>query len=182
MQLRCIISFVGVFHDTRTTHNLRLFFQWSTRHNCLLAMFLPLFFYTGVMVLLISGHPGINLVSIAAPLMLFGVFNTACTRSPCLYEYLRSVYNMRSLNQFGCCTLKPNTFPMRSTGRVSNVIRFTHVHSRCNVLEWYIHTCKRRKKKKKQQKRIHKNLYMYSAGYDVNGTMLKKNELFERKL
>lgn len=85
-------------------------------------------------------------------------------------QWLRSVYNMRSLNQFGCCTLKPNTFPTRTTGGVGNVIRFTHAHLGCNVLEWCIHTWKKRKKekqrktskKKKRQKikRTQKHIYV----------------------
>ena len=29
---------------------------------------------------------------------------------------------------------------------------------------------------------MQKKNYMYSAGYDVNGTIAEKNELFERKL
>lgn len=94
---------------------------------------------------------------------------------------LFTIWGLR--NQFGCCTLKPNTFPMRTTG-VSNVIQFTHVHLGCNVLEWYIHTWKKMKKKtsKKRQKRKHKNIYMYSAGYDVNGTIAEKERTFWEKL
>lgn len=84
---------------------------------------------------------------------------------------------------------------MRTTGGVSNLIRFTHVHLGCNVLEWYIHTWKKREKKQKQKKkyqkapkkkekkkRKHKNIYMYSAGYDVNGTIAEKEWTFWEKL
>lgn len=77
---------------------------------------------------------------------------------------------------------------MRTTGGVINVIQFTHVHLGCNVLEWYIHTWKNKKKqtkktsKKNDKKRKLKNIYMYSAGYDVNGTIAEKERTFWEKI
>lgn len=68
---------------------------------------------------------------------------------------------------------------MRSTGGgVSNVIQFTHAHLGCYVLEWNIHTWKKKKKDKKENT----NIYMYSAGYDVNGTIAEKERTFWEKL
>lgn len=117
------------------------------------------------MVLFLSGWLDINPASIVTPLMPFGVFKHCLYQNP-LYNNNWGLFTIWGLsNQFGCCTLKPNTFPMRTTGGASNVIQYSHVHLGCNVLEWYIHTWKVTKKdkkqaKKRQKKKTQKHIYV----------------------
>lgn len=88
---------------------------------------------------------------------------------------------MRSLNQFGCCTLKPNTFPMRTTGGgTSSNLPMLILDVMFQNDTFTLEKNKKHKKKtlKKTKKIKHKNRYLYSAGYDVNGTIAEKERTF----
>lgn len=91
-----------------------------------------------------ASHHCCHLVCLTLPVPTF---------PPRPYNSKWGLFTMRSLNRFGGCTLKPNTFPMRTTGELVKSSKINHVHLGCNILELYTFTFKKYRKGKKTYKR-----------------------------